>query len=131
MPTRNTEQRIALRRVLLEADRPLSAQEVLQAAQKIVIGLGIATVYRNLRMLVDEKWLATVGLPGKPDRYEVAGKAHHHHFHCKVCNRVFEVAECASDLRQMTPAGFVLDGHDVVLYGKRSECASANAGKRT
>ena len=126
---RNTEQRTALRRVFMEADRPLSAQEVLQAARKMVAGLGIATVYRNLRMLVDEDWLATVGLPGEPDRYEVAGKAHHHHFHCRVCNRVFEVPECASDMKRITPDGFVLDGHDVVLYGKCRECALADGGK--
>lgn len=126
---RNTEQRTALRRVFMEADRPLSAQEVLQAARKMVAGLGIATVYRNLRMLVDEDWLATVGLPGEPDRYEVAGKAHHHHFHCRVCNRVFEVPECASDMKRITPDGFVLDGHDVVLYGKCRECAPADSDK--
>ena len=126
---RNTEQRIALRRVFMEADRPLSAQEVLQAAREMVAGLGIATVYRNLRVLVDEEWLATVGLPGEPDRYEIAGKAPHHHFHCRVCNRVFEASECASDLKRMTPAGFVLDGHDVVLYGKCRECAPADGGK--
>jgi Fur family ferric uptake transcriptional regulator len=52
----------------------------------------------------------------------VAGKAHHHHFHCRDCNRVFEVPECVSDLRRMTPAGFVLHAHDVVLYGKCKEC---------
>ena len=121
--SRRTEQREALRRVLIEADRPLGAQEVFDAARNVVDGLGIATVYRNLKTLVDEKRLVRVSLPGEPSRYEVAGKAHHHHFQCRGCNRVFEVPECASDLRRMTPAGFVLDGHDVVLYGKCRECA--------
>jgi len=119
---RKTEQRAAVRRVLKDADRPLCAQEVFDAARESVSGLGIATVYRNLKTLVDEEWLVLVTLPGEPNRYEVAGKAHHHHFHCRRCNRVFEVLECASDLRRMTPAGFVLDSHDVVLYGKCKEC---------
>jgi Fur family ferric uptake transcriptional regulator len=121
--SRKTEQGAAVRQVLINADRPLSALEVLRTARRLVTGLGIATVYRNLRSLVDERWLVLVSLPGEPNRFEVAGKAHHHHFHCRHCNRVFEVPECASDLRRMTPAGFVLDDHDVVLYGKCKECA--------
>lgn len=120
---RKTEQRAAVRRVLLEAQRPLSAHEVWESARLYVVRLGIATVYRSLNRLLEAEWLAAVHLPGEPARYEVAGKAHHHHFHCRHCNRVFEVPECISDLGRMTPAGFVLDDHDVVLYGRCRECA--------
>ncbi len=125
--TRKTEQRAALRRVLHNTGRPLSAVEVYQAARTVVAGLGIATVYRNLRTLVDEAWLVEVSLAGEPTRYEVAGKAHHHHFHCRDCNRVFDVPECASDLPRMTPAGFVLHAHEVVLYGTCDECGARGA----
>ncbi len=121
--SRHTEQRNALRQAFVEANRPLSAPEVLRASRRFVKALGVATVYRNLKRLVAEKWLTVVNLPGEPSRYEVAGKDHHHHFHCKVCDRVFEVPECSSDLSEMTPAGFVLDDHDVVLYGRCRECA--------
>jgi Fur family ferric uptake transcriptional regulator len=118
-----TQQKSALRSVLKDAGRPLSAQEVFRAARRRVRGLGIATVYRNLKTLVREGWLVIVSLPGESARYEVSGKGHHHHFHCKDCNRVFEVPVCAPDVAQMTPSGFVLDGHDVVLYGICKECA--------
>ncbi|MDH3215456.1 MAG: transcriptional repressor [Candidatus Krumholzibacteria bacterium] len=120
---RKTQQRNAVQRVLADANRPLSAQEVFEAAQDFATGLGIATVYRNLKMMVREKRLVLVSLAGEPNRYELAGKAHHHHFHCRDCNRVFEVPECTSDLRRMTPDGFLLDSHDLVLYGKCRECA--------
>ncbi len=128
---RKTEQREAVRRALVEANRPLSAQEVLDESRQHVARLGIATVYRTLRLLTGEKRLVRVTLPGEPHRYEVAGKEHHHHFHCRTCNRVFEVPECASDVRRMTPAGFELDGHDVVLYGKCDECAAASGSRGT
>ena len=48
---RNTHQGNAIRQALKKAGRPLSAQEVLNLAQKKVPGLGIATVYRNLKSL--------------------------------------------------------------------------------
>lgn len=119
---RNTRQRGAIRRALQRADRPLSPNEVLAEARTEVGGLGIATVYRNIRALVDEGWLATVELPGEVARYELGGKAHHHHFHCRTCDRVFEVEGCPGSLQSLVPRGFALDGHEVVLYGTCAEC---------
>ena len=120
---RNTRQRQAIRRIFEEADRPLSPQEVLPAAQSYVPGLGIATVYRNVKALVQDGWLESVALPGEPPRYEVAGKHHHHHFRCRTCDRVFEIDGCSTNLVQLTPSGFRLEGHEVVLYGLCTACA--------
>ena len=58
---RNTRQRSAIRDAIALADRPLLPQEVLEAAQHEVPGLGIATVYRNLKVLVEEGDLADLG----------------------------------------------------------------------
>ena len=119
---RHTQQREAIRRAFEAADRPLSPGEVLAAAQRGVPQLGIATVYRELRALVDAGWLAEVPLPGSPSRYEVAGKHHHHHFRCRQCDRVYEVAGCPPDLSALLPPGFQLEGHDVTLLGRCAEC---------
>ncbi len=121
---RNTRQRGAIRRALQRADRPLSPGEVLAEARTEVGGLGIATVYRNIRALVDEGWLTPVELPGEVPRYELHGKPHHHHFHCRRCDRVYEVEGCPGTLQGLVPSGFALDGHEVVLYGTCAECGS-------
>ena len=120
---RNTRQRQAIRRVLEEADRPLGPHEVLAAAQCYTPGLGMATVYRTLKALLEEHWLVSVTLPGEPPRYEVAGKTHHHHFRCRTCDRVFEIAGCLANLPRLTPRGFRLESHEVVLYGVCTSCA--------
>jgi len=121
--TRDTHQRKALRAAFERADRPLSPAEALDAARRDAPGLGIATVYRNLRNLVDEGWLDEVELPGAPNRYEIAGKHHHHHFRCRICDRVFEVDGCPPDLRDLIPAGFRLEDHDITLVGRCDTCA--------
>lgn len=120
---RDTVQRRALRAAFERAARPLSPAELLAEAQGEVPGLGLATVYRNVRALVDEGWLEEVALPGAPNRYEIAGKHHHHHFRCRVCDRVFEVEGCPPDLRTLLPAGFRLEGHDITLVGRCAACA--------
>ncbi len=122
MNHRNTKQRAAIRQVFAEYDRPLSASEVLELAQRDVPGMGAATVYRALGSLLEEGLLATVILPGQAPRYEAAGKAHHHHFHCRVCGRVFELEGCLSGLQSLVPSGFRVEGHDIVLSGLCPGC---------
>jgi len=121
---RNTRQRGAIRRAFQRAGRPLNTDEVLVQARGEVGGLGIATVYRNIRTLVDEGWLTPIALPGEVPRYELNGKDHHHHFHCRHCDRVFEVPGCIGTLADMTPPGFRVDEHEIVLYGLCAECAA-------
>lgn len=121
---RRTRQRDAIRLVLAEADRPLSPQEVLEAAQGHCPGLGLATVYRALADFVGDGALSVVELPGVPARYEVAGKHHHHHFICRRCARVFETGECTEHIRVAPPPGFVVEDHEVILRGLCGDCAA-------
>lgn len=123
MKPRNTSQRRAIRDAIEHADRPLDANEVLAAAQGDTDSLGMATVYRTLKLGVEEGWLAPVDLPNAPTRYEMAGKKHHHHFECRSCAKVFEVHGCPGNLKPLVPEGFTLEDHEVILYGLCSECA--------
>ena len=54
---RKTRQKEAIRTAFLTADRPLSPEETLAYAQQQVDGISIATVYRNIGSLVEDKWL--------------------------------------------------------------------------
>jgi Fe2+/Zn2+ uptake regulation proteins len=119
---RNTRQRTAIRKVFESVNRPLSAQQVLELAQAEVDGIGIATVYRNLKTLLDEGWLTQVELPGGNLMYECAGKAHHHHFQCESCNRVYELEGCVPTIEKLARPGFKVRRHELVLYGTCATC---------
>lgn len=119
---RRTPQRDAIRETIQQADRPLGPQEILDRALERVPGLGMATVYRTVRAGVDEGWLQSVELPASGTRYEPAGKQHHHHFACRTCGGVYEVDGCPGGLGALTPDGFKLESHDVVLYGLCRQC---------
>lgn len=128
---RSTRQRAAIRAAIDAAGRPLSPQEVLDASRAEVEGLGIATVYRNLKLLVADGSIELVHLPNDGPRYEAAAHAHHHHFQCDVCGRVFDVHECPGDLARLAPPGFTVERHEITLYGQCSECRpSAKARAR-
>lgn len=119
---RNTKQKDAIRLAFISADRPLSHDEALSLAQQQVGGLSIATVYRNINLLVEEKWLARVEIPGDTTRYEVAGKDHHHHFQCNGCGKLFELEGCSIELTHALPPGFRTTGHEFFIYGLCDSC---------
>jgi Fur family ferric uptake transcriptional regulator len=123
MTERRTRQRAALREVFQDARRPLSAVEVHRLAARRVRGIGMATVYRNIKRLIADRSLEPVGLPGEAPRYELRRGTHHHHFLCRQCGRVYDIAGCSPVLARGLPRGFHADGHDVVLYGICSACA--------
>jgi Fur family transcriptional regulator, ferric uptake regulator len=124
---RNTRQRTAIREAIAQSGRPLLPPEVLEAAQALAPGLSLATVYRNLNALVEEGALLPVSLPGESVRFELAEQAHHHHFKCERCQRVFDVHACPGDLSHMLPSGFQVRRHDLTLYGQCGDCAVVRA----
>ena len=126
---RSTRQRDAIRQAIGAAGRPLSPPEVLALARSSVPALSLATVYRNLKLLHDAEQIKVVSLPGETARYEPAGHAHHHHFKCTRCERVFDVHRCPGDLRQLAPRGFVVEHHEITLYGRCASCWAARPGQ--
>ncbi|MFM2092057.1 MAG: hypothetical protein RLZZ127_2546 [Planctomycetota bacterium] len=122
---RRTRQREAIRQALVRAARPLAPQELLTEAQGDVPGLGIATVYRTVKALVEDGEAHAVELPGGLTCYERRHQHHHHHFQCRACQRVFEVHGCPGHLERLAPTGFTVDGHDLVLYGRCRDCGKS------
>jgi Fur family transcriptional regulator, ferric uptake regulator len=122
---RDTQQRDAIRSTLMEAGRPLSIGELLQSARRKVAALGIATVYRNLKAMQTAGEIAPVEFPGRAPFWEIAPAAHHHHFICSACEKVYEVKGCLGDFKRLLPEGCVLEQHEVLLQGKCSSCVRA------
>jgi Fur family ferric uptake transcriptional regulator len=119
---RNTSQRAAIEQAFRQNDRPLGVEEVLKYGRRLVASLNQATVYRNIKLLVDSGWLKRVIHPSLGTLYERAGKDHHHHFHCRSCNRAFDLPGCVIKDEEMAPDGFVVEGHEVFLCGICPSC---------
>ena len=121
---RKTTQRTAIEQVFLSEDRPLGIDEILRLGRARVESLNQAMVYRNLKLLLDRGWLTQINHPAMGTLYERSGKAHHHHFHCHGCNRVFELPGCTLNQQLAAPEGFVVEDHEVFLFGICPSCAA-------
>lgn len=124
---RSTRQRVAIAAALERAGRPLSPVELLDHAREDVESLSLQTVYRALKGLTDEGRIRSVEIPGQAARYEMAGLAHHHHFKCDCCGRVFDIpGPCPREIVQNLPKGFSVRDHEVTLFGRCADCPEAS-----
>ena len=127
---RQSRRRDAILRVLANADGPLAVPEIFALAKK-VIPVGIATVYRTINLLLAANQVQSLVLPSGETRYESADRGHHDHFQCRKCRHVFDLHVCPLHLAAGTiiPGGFLVEDHEMTLYGLCPGCAAA-VGKR-
>jgi len=119
---RRTRQRDAIEKVIGSSDRPLALEEILAGASREVRELGIATVYRSIKLLTERGQVVSVEVPGVGVRYESSGKAHHHHFHCNGCEKTFDLHACPFTEPPSLPDGFSHETHAITIFGKCDTC---------
>jgi Fur family ferric uptake transcriptional regulator len=117
-----TRQRDAIWEVIHDSSLPLTAQSICLRASDKVAGLGIATVYRTLKQLVDEGQVRHIEIAGAPPHYESAAKHHHHFFLCERCKQVFDVVGCLRGIPNLLPDGYQMKRHEIVIYGDCANC---------
>jgi Fur family ferric uptake transcriptional regulator len=122
MMKHRTTQRDAIKQVIREKDRALDAAEILLAARQMVPSLNQSTVFRNLKLLIENGWLRKINHPARGPLYERTDKEHHHHFYCRSCKKVYELPGCALNENGLTPRGFVTEEHEVFLSGVCATC---------
>ena len=122
-----TRQKQVLSALFDNAERPLTPNEICDAARKEIPSLGIATVYRALRQFVSEGRIRVVEVPGAPPHYENATRHHHHFFVCQQCKRLFDLLGCQGGFNSLAPRGFRVQDHEIVLYGDCASCVRKTA----
>ena len=125
---RNARGRRALVDLLDEQPCALTVREIDDALRQRGRGLGIATVYRNLELLVELKLVARLDVGQGVARYErlLPTGEHHHHLVCDRCGRVtpFDDPALERSIEQLCRrVDFAVDEHDVVLHGACAACA--------
>lgn len=119
---RRTRQRLAIEEVFRKEGRPLTPPEVFAGAARIQPGIGLRTVYRQLKDMAGEGLIVGVDYPGQPLRYEWVSSNHHAHFICRACDRVFDMQIEVPDVTIAPPPGFAISGQETVFYGTCPEC---------
>jgi len=128
MALRFTPQRRAILEVLqARSGEHLSAEEIYELVKKGSPGIGLATVYRTLDLLVDTAIAHRLDFGDGRARYELARHEEHHHHHlvCVECGTISEVnADLLQRIEEEVEAknGFTVTDHHLKLYGYCRRC---------
>ncbi|NDV24884.1 transcriptional repressor [Desulfovibrio sp. JC022] len=121
-----TPQRRAIVETFLETEGHFTAEQLAEYVRKRVPEIGMSTVYRTLKLLIDSGVADCLDLGENVSMYEHAyGHNHHDHLVCTQCGKRVEFVCDALERRQEVLAannGYTLTRHRVVLYGICSEC---------
>ena len=120
-----TRQRDAIWDVIEASPRPLTAHTICQKAAEKVEGIGIATVYRALKQLVEEGQVRHIELAGAQPHYESSARHHHHFFLCEQCKQVSDLMGCLRGIPNLLPEGYHMKRHEIVIYGDCADCLAA------
>ena len=119
---RKTQQREIIFEIISDANGPVTVNEIVQKAADMDVQVGIATVYRTVKLLLTKEKIQAVTLPDGQSRYESAKLKHHHHFHCTKCDTVIDIHECCMHLHNDEVEGHLIESHEITLFGLCKSC---------
>lgn len=130
-----TKQRLLLLETMAKhPGEHLTAEELYDLVKESNPEIGLATVYRNVQVLLDLHVIDKVSFDDGFARYELGGldgetRHHHHHAICRSCGAVCSFDEDLLDnLEQalLTAFGFQVVDHEVKLFGYCRACRENN-----
>ncbi|MGH3024376.1 MAG: Fur family transcriptional regulator [Gaiellaceae bacterium] len=122
---RATRQRTTVLAELAGERDDVTAQELHERLRAGGERLGLATVYRTLRLLAEAGVVDALSHHAGELCYRWCGDGHHHHLLCSECHRVVELVDCELDPwleRVARQHGFVTTGHRLEVSGLCADC---------
>jgi Fur family transcriptional regulator, ferric uptake regulator len=124
---RLTGPRRALADLIAARDGHFTAAELLSDARVRRLGIGRATVFRALDVLVELGAVERIDLPSGDHAYVACEPSHHHHVVCSSCGQTTDIEDAGlgavvDDVERRT--GYRVDRHRLELFGLCPSCLS-------
>lgn len=126
-----TKQRLQVLEVLAFCPgRYLTAEEIYEKIRTDSPGIGLATVYRTIQLLLELHLIDRINLDDGFVRYKIVSmengeEKQHHHLICRNCGKIIVFQDDMLEKLEEKIAentGFKVVDHEVKLYGYCKEC---------
>ena len=117
------------RKRLLAALAALGDQFTAEELAAAAPGVGRATVFRTLRLMLDLGTVCQVVLDDGTLHYRITSGGHHHHISCSECGAVIDFATCDIDdlLGELSRrTGYAIEAHRLEVYGRCADCGGGS-----
>ncbi len=114
-----SQQREAIFRVIENTTSHPSAEWIYERVKKEIPDIGLATVYRNLRLMKAEGKISEIYVSNLEAHFDISTE-NHYHFHCEKCGRIIDLDQPVDhdiENRVARKTGFKVTHHRLVLGG--------------
>jgi Fur family ferric uptake transcriptional regulator len=125
-----TTPRLTILDILEKHGGHLTSSELLKLVEQRDPGIGRASVFRTLDLMIKVGIIWTTVQGGSTVHYMLMPGGHHHHIICTNCHKLIEFEDCRLGplIHAMQERyGVRVDGHLLELYGLCSDCRTAEA----
>ena len=124
---KNTKTRENVKSVLTNATTPLSAYNIFEMLKEKNITL--SSIYRTLDAFYKHNIISKETSHDGVSTYSIIRENHKHYLECKKCHNITTLDYCPyhkTNEQIKIKTGFVVDEHNVVIYGLCSKCTNDN-----
>ena len=127
---KNSEKRNAILAALKCTKTHPSADWIYERVKADFPEIGIATVYRNLKLLLEQNMIFKVDVGDGLDHYDAQTQIRHDHTYCTVCGAIGDIdVGTPTNFNKFESKDFSVESYSTVLFGKCRKCALAEAQK--
>jgi Fur family transcriptional regulator, ferric uptake regulator len=122
---RATPARIAVMKLLEKEKQPIDISTVVDCVNKEGIKTDPATIFRIMNMLTKRGITIPIQFQEGKMRYELAGKAHHHHLVCEACGKIEDISSKvvpALEKEIQSNQKFLVKRHSLEFFGLCHNC---------
>lgn len=120
---KNSEKRNELLKILRGTKTHPSAEWIYQQMKETYPTIGLATVYRNLKILLEQNLIFKVDVGDGTDHFDAGIEIPHDHAYCRMCGGIFDIYDIPDTyLNELSADDFSVEAHSLILYGKCKKC---------
>lgn len=127
---RATAARRAIADLIAGREGHFTAADLVDDARTRGLGIGRATIFRTLDVLVELRAVERLDLPTGEHAYVACEPVHHHHVVCSDCGRSSDADDAGlrsvvRDIERQT--GYRIDEHRLELFGRCPDCLAGGS----
>jgi Fur family ferric uptake transcriptional regulator len=123
------QRKIVIDAIVKNQDQHLNCDEIYDLVKNIDSNLGLATIYRSLKLFVQLGILTELNIGDGSIRYDLvdlnANSHNHHHLICKTCGKIIEVKDDSLETVEKEIEkiyDFQIENHKCKFMGTCKEC---------
>jgi Fur family peroxide stress response transcriptional regulator len=100
----------------------INIEELYVEIKKTFASISLATLYKNMHLMLDKKLLTEVSIKNSKTMYEIT-KESHAHLHCESCKEIFDIDFDFNKIDKPTSGEFILKDTQIIFSGLCKNCA--------